>query len=248
MADLQQYRASALEKARTADLIRLLPKGRTTVLEIGARDGHFSKLLAEHFASVTALDLEKPSFDFPGVITIAGDVTKLEFPDNAFDCIFCTEVLEHVIDVKKACCEISRVARHEIIIGVPFAQDIRVGRTSCRVCGKISPPWGHVHSFNERRLLDLFTGLRLISKSFVGNNREATNLLSTFLMDLAGNPWGTYDEDLHCIYCKALLWPPPFERSLGSKICSKLAYWMNRVQGIWIRPHPNWIHLVLSKT
>jgi hypothetical protein len=45
MADLQKYRASELEKARTADLLRVLPKGRATVLDIGARDGFFSKIL-----------------------------------------------------------------------------------------------------------------------------------------------------------------------------------------------------------
>ena len=247
MADLQKYRASELEKARTADLLRVLPKGRATVLDIGARDGHFSRLLTEHFASVTALDLERPPFVHPGIVTVAGDVTKLDFPDEAFDCVFCAEVLEHIPDVEKACREIIRVARHEIVIGVPFKQDIRVGRITCGECGKVNPRWGHVNSFDERRLLDLFAGLRLISKSFVGTNREATNPLSAALMDLAGNPWGTYDGDLHCLYCGASLCPPTAERTLGSKICGGLAQRIFRVQSLCTRPHGNWIHLVLSK-
>src|SRR5579884_1090454 len=162
MCNLQEYRASESEKARTADLLRILPKNRSTVLEIGARDGFFSKLLTKYFASVTALDLKKPDFSYPNVTTVSGDVTNLAFSDNAFDCIFCTEVLEHVPDVEKACREIIRVARHDIIIGVPFKQDIRIGRTTCNRCGMINPPWGHVHSFNEERLLDLFSGLQLI--------------------------------------------------------------------------------------
>ena len=247
MADLQKYHASELEKARTADLLRVLPKGRATVLDIGARDGFFSKLLTEHFASVTALDLKKPPFDYPGIVTVAGDVTKLDFPDNAFDCIFCTEVLEHIPDVRKGCREIIRVARHEIVIGVPFEQDIRIGRTTCGACGKVSPPWGHVNSFDERLLLDLFADCKLISKSFVGATQEATNPLSVALMDLAGNPWGTYDEDLHCLYCGASLCTPAAERTLGSKICSAFAHRINRVQALWTRPHGNWIHVVLSK-
>jgi len=45
------------------------------VLDIGARDGFLSKLLTGHFASVTALDLEKPPFDYPASVTVAGDVT-----------------------------------------------------------------------------------------------------------------------------------------------------------------------------
>jgi SAM-dependent methyltransferase len=247
MADLQKYRASELEKARTADLLRVLPKGRATVLDIGARDGFFSKLLTEHFASVTALDLKKPPFHYPGIVTVAGDVTKLDFPDNAFDCIFCTKVLEHVPDVRKACSEIIRVARYEIVIGVPFEQDIRIGRTTCRACGKVSPPWGHVNSFNERLLLNLFTDCKLISKSFVGTTQEATNPLSVALMDLAGNPWGTYDDDLRCLYCGGSLSAPAAERTLGRKICSAFAHRINRVQALWTRPHKNWIHVVLSK-
>jgi SAM-dependent methyltransferase len=247
MADLQKYRASELEKARTADLLRVLPKGRATVLDIGARDGFFSKLLTEHFASVTALDLRKPPFDYPGIVTVAGDVTNLDFLDETFDCIFCTEVLEHIPDVGKACREIVRVARHDIVIGVPFEEDIRLGRMTCVTCGEVSPPWGHVNSFDERRLLDLFADCKLISKSFVGTTREATNPLSVALMDLAGNPWGTYDEDLHCQFCGARLCAPTAERRLGSKICSAFAHRINRVQARWTRPHGSWMHVVFSK-
>src|SRR5579885_3129683 len=105
MADLEEYRARDMEKARTEDLIRLLPKNRRSVLDIGARDGHFSRLMTEIFSEVTALDLQKPSFTIPGVETVAGDVTALAFPNESFDCVFCAEVLEHVPDIDRACQE-----------------------------------------------------------------------------------------------------------------------------------------------
>jgi protein-L-isoaspartate O-methyltransferase len=66
------YRESDQEKSRTADLVRLLPRGRRSVLDIGARDGYFSQLLTEYFDEVTALDLEKPDFSFQRVTTLAG--------------------------------------------------------------------------------------------------------------------------------------------------------------------------------
>lgn len=248
MADLQKYRASELERARTADLLRIVPKGRASVLDIGARDGHFSKLLTTYFPSVTALDLKKPSLDRPDIETVAGDVTNLNFPDRSFDCIFCTEVLEHVPEIVKACQEISRVARYEIVIGVPFEQDIRIGRTTCGACGKRNPPWGHVNSFNESRVSKLFPGWQVISTSFVGVTQEATNRLSVVLMDLAGNPWGTYDSDLGCLYCGTGLRPPAAKRTIGSRICSALAHRLNRIQLLWTRPHHNWIHVVLSRS
>jgi ubiquinone/menaquinone biosynthesis C-methylase UbiE len=62
--------------------------------------------------------LEKPTFEFPRVTTVAGDATKLQFPDELFDCVLCAEVLEHIPAVEKTCRELVRVARHELIIGV----------------------------------------------------------------------------------------------------------------------------------
>ena len=247
MSELERYRASQPEEARAADLVRILPRGGRSVLDIGARDGHFSRLLTGYFAEVTALDLEKPCFQYPRVVTVAGDATRLDFSDNSFDCVFCAEVLEHIPDLERACREIARVAAHQIVIGVPFKQDTRVGRTTCRACGQVNPPWGHVNRFDGDRLLSLFPGLRVISKSFVGANKEAANPISALLMDLAGNPWGTYNQEEPCIHCGAKLLPPPSERRLGSRVCSALAVRINRLQALFTRPHGNWIHLVFSK-
>jgi SAM-dependent methyltransferase len=245
--DTKEYRASEDERARTSDLLWLLPKNRQSVLDIGARDGHFSALLTEYFSQVTALDLQKPRFEIPRVVNVAGDVTKLDFASDSFDCVFCTEVLEHIPDVQRACNEIVRVAKHEVIIGVPFKQDIRVGRCSCHACGKINPPWGHVNSFDSRKLAKLFPGLRLISTSFVGSTRESTNFLCTFLMDLAGNPWGTYNQEEPCIYCEIQM-KPPETRRLWQKGFSGLAVRINRLQSLCTKPYAKWVHLLFSKS
>jgi SAM-dependent methyltransferase len=244
--DIGKRRSTEREKQRTEDLLRILPRGRRSVLDIGARDGHFSKLLTNYFPEVTALDLEKPTVDFPGVKTLAGDVTRLDFPDRAYDCVFCVEVLEHIDALERACDEIKRITKHEIVIGVPYRQDIRMGRTTCRSCRKANPPWGHVNTFTERRLEKLFSGWRMVSKSFVGTNKVSTNPVAMFLMDLGKNPWGTYDQYEACRYCGAEL-APPAKRTLPQWTCSKLAACMNIIQGAFARPHGNWIHVVFAK-
>ncbi len=244
---LEAYRATENERTRTADLLRLVPRGRATVLDIGARDGHFSRLLTGYFDAVTALDLVKPGFSYPRVSCVAGDATRLEFPDRSFDCVFCTEVLEHIPPLETACREIARVARHEIVIGVPYRQDTRAGRTTCRSCGKTNPPWGHVNEFDEDRLRRLFPGLRVAETSFVGTSEGGTNALSAFLMDLGGNPWGTYEQHEACIHCGATLTPPPEPRPLGQKIFAAAAERINRLQRRLEKPHANWIHVVFSK-
>jgi SAM-dependent methyltransferase len=246
MSDLQKYRESEQEQARTEDLLRLLPRGRKSALDIGARDGHFSRLLTGYFDQVTALDLQKPPFEYDRVTTVAGDITRLEFPDASFDCVFCAEVLEHIPALEQACRELVRVTRHEIVIGVPFRQDTRSGRTTCPKCGKTNPPWGHVNSFDEQRLQKLFPGLAVKAKSFVGSTRERTNAMSAMLMELADNPWGTYTQDEPCIHCGAVLTPPQ-HRSLLSKVCSGVAARLDRLQMVLAQPHANWIHMVFSK-
>jgi len=244
--DLQKYRETEQEQARIADIFRLLPQVRRSVLEIGARDGYISRLLAERFEEVTALDLEKPAFEYPRVTTVAGDATHLQFADNTFDTVLCTEVLEHIPPLQQACRELMRVARHEILIGVPYRQDTRLGRTTCRQCGKINPPFAHVNTFDEQRLAALFPGMIIQAKSFVGMTNEITNALSMTLMDMAGNPWGTYDQDEPCIHCGAKLLAPN-GRSLMSRVYSGVAIRFNRLQTAVTRPHPNWIHIVFSK-
>jgi SAM-dependent methyltransferase len=248
MSTPEGYRESESEIARTADLLRILPRGRRSVLDVGARDGHFSRLLTEYFSSVVALDLNRPPLTHPNVLPIVGDATRLPFADASFDCVFCTEVLEHIPNLEAACREILRVARREIVIGVPFRQDIRVARTSCPACGKVSPPWGHVNSFTEQRLRELFEGLPVVRKSLVGTNRNATNPVSAYLMDVGGNPWGTYGSDETCIHCGARLTAPPAARPLWKRICSGVAARINRIQAAFTKAHANWIHVVFSKT
>jgi SAM-dependent methyltransferase len=246
--DYAKYRQSPLERARIGDVVRLLPRNRSSVLDIGARDGFVSRLLTDYFHTVTALDLEKPGFAFSGVIPVRGDVTGLEFPDNAFEVVCCLEVLEHIApqELPKACREIARVARHEVLIGVPFRQDTRIGQTTCSVCRKRNPPWGHVNSFNEERMQRLFPGMQAASVTFVGETRERTNALSAFLLDLAGNPWGTYNQEEPCRFCGSPL-VAPAQRSVHRRALAHLAAWLSQAQSRLGRPMPIWMHVLFRK-
>lgn len=240
------FHGSEAEQERSADLLRLVPKNRRTVLDIGARDGHFSALLAQHFEAVTALDRNPLSVRGARVAAVRGDATCLAFDDASFDVVFCAEVLEHVPKLEQACREIVRVARHEAVIGVPYRQDTRVGRTTCQTCKRVNPPWGHVNTFDENKLRSLFRPLRPLSTSFVGLNCERTNSLSTVLMDWAGNPWGSYDQEERCIYCGFQL-ERPSGRRLARRLSGALAHRINRLQAAFLKPRPTWIHMVFAK-
>jgi SAM-dependent methyltransferase len=233
------------ERLRVQHLLEILPRNRKTVLEIGARNGKITRHLAERFEHVIALDLEKPKFDIPRVTNLQGDATKLQFGNEEFDCVVCTEVLEHIPALEQACKEIARVCKHDLIIGVPFEQDLRLGKTRCAKCGKRNPAYGHVNQFTKARLLALFPDFTPAKLDTVGIMNEKTNWFSALMADVAGNPWGTYEQLEGCMYCGAELERPTmnlFQRAVafaGAKVSG--------IQRALSAPSPIWIHSVLSR-
>jgi len=245
--DLEKYPLGELDLVRVPDLIRILPKNGETALDVGALWGYFSEYFTNHYQHVTALDLEKPQWEVPRVTTVAGDITHLQFPDNSFDCVFCAEVLEHIPQVEKAASELARVTRRHLVIGVPFEQDLRLGRLTCMHCGRVNPPYGHVNSFTESRLLSLFSGLTVETTSFVLPQKwEGTNELSRWLYDLARNPYGDYDRLEPCMYCNRKVTRPP-AMNLLQRGCAFAALRLNLLQNLFSPVKPGWIHVVFRK-
>ena len=246
--DLADYRASLAERERTADLMHLAPLRGRVALDIGARDGFFSLLLAERFERVIALDLTKPAISHPNVECVQGDATALDFADSSIDLVFCAEVLEHIPPslLGRACSELERVCQGRLLIGVPYKQDIRVGRTTCYTCMRKNPPWGHVNTFDEHQLGKLFSGCGIEAASLVGSTTHGTNAVSCYLMDLAGNPYGTYVQREPCAHCGRSLVRPP-NRNFGQRLFTKLALWSQYPSVVFARPRAKWIHMLFSK-
>jgi len=85
---------------------------------------------------------------------------------RSVDFILCTEVLEHIpaATLPTVCPELERVSSGAILIGVPYEQDLRFGRTTCRSRG------GRTHPDRLERLFPRF-GVR--ATSFVGQQGPA---------------------------------------------------------------------------
>ncbi len=192
--------------------------------------------------------MEKPSFLHKSINCVQGDITNLNFIDESFDFVFCAEVLEHIPPhlLQKACFELERISKEYLLIGVPYKQDIRVARTKCYSCGGKNPPWGHVNSFNIKKLQSLFPYLEIIEVSFVGETNRRTNIISTFIMDLADNPRGTYEQVEACIHCGEKLKLPP-QRSFFQEICFISAFFLDYIQKLFCKAHPNWVHLLFKR-
>lgn len=246
--DLDMYRCSPLEQQRIANISRLMPRDARSVLDAGASDGYISLILAKTFDSVVALDLIKPQVRHSRIQSVEGDITSLSYPDRSFDMVLCTEVLEYLPTplLRMACRELRRVARRYILVGVPYKQDLRIGRTTCHHCASKNPPWSHLHTFTEQRLYAMFPSMEVENVAYVGSHRDRTNSFSTKLLDWAGNPDGTYEQEEPCVYCGQKLKQPP-ACGFVKKAMAKTAITLNKAQSSIARPQPNWIHVLLRQ-
>lgn len=102
----------------------------------------------EHLSSLcyVTLDLQMSNVD------VHGDVTRLPFPDAAFDCIYASHVLEHVPDDRQAMRELRRVLRPGgwAILQVPITDDATFedpSVTSPKERERLFGQWDHVRRY-----------------------------------------------------------------------------------------------------
>ena len=85
------------------------------ILDAGSGKGRFARVLVERHpqARVIAFDLAEGMLRHvpAGIGTCAGSMTALPFRNEAFDCAYATESLEHAIDIEKAITEMCRVVK-----------------------------------------------------------------------------------------------------------------------------------------
>ena len=241
-------RESSAEQSRIADLLGIIGGQGQRMLDAGTRDGYLAKRLVDRFDEIIALDLQRPAFEHEKITTVAGNITQLDFPAGHFDLVLCAEVLEHLSgnDLASACRELARVCSKQLVIGVPFHQDLRFGRTTCGNCGRENPAWAHISSFDLAKLKSLFAGLTVHKVSYVGAHHARTNWLSTRLLSLAGNPYGPYRQLEPCIHCDAQL-RAPTTRNFAQRVMSKMAMLIQQAQDVCTPPQAKWLHIDFRK-
>lgn len=86
------------------------------------------------------------------------DITMLPFESESFDCVICSEVLEHIPEHEAALKELIRVLKPEgnLVVSVPryFSE---------RICWLISPAYsndegGHIRIYKKKKLQKMMTG------------------------------------------------------------------------------------------
>jgi SAM-dependent methyltransferase len=130
------------------------------ILDAGCGGGAYVEFLAQKGLEVTGLDKHDQFLQLAreeGRIGtyIQGDITNLPFPDKAFDCTYCFDVLEHVND-NLAIKELARVTANRLIIAVPKEDEVmhNFNLTFLHYQDKT-----HLRNYTESSLKELFCNI-----------------------------------------------------------------------------------------
>ncbi|HUT24498.1 MAG TPA: class I SAM-dependent methyltransferase [Sumerlaeia bacterium] len=108
--------------ARTGRILALLAREMfEDFLDVGAGEAYTADLVRELFgAKVAACDLSREACmrgrELFGVPTFAANAARLPLADRSFDCVLCSEALEHLEDPFAALSELVRVTRRILMI------------------------------------------------------------------------------------------------------------------------------------
>ena len=104
-----------LHAVRTKEFDSALPyfplSSAARVLEIGAGTGYIFEKICRQYPNSLGLEIAGSSYQFidPRIILYDGKI--IPFPENSFDVIFTSNVLEHVMDIEAFIKEITRVLK-----------------------------------------------------------------------------------------------------------------------------------------
>jgi ubiquinone/menaquinone biosynthesis C-methylase UbiE len=111
------------------------------------------KGLAKRFQEAPNLDYLSADLD-PERAMVAMDLTDIQYPDDTFDVIYCSHVVEHIPDDRRALRELYRVLKpggwamiHAPILRETTFEDASV--TSPEERTRVFGQWDHVRSYGE---------------------------------------------------------------------------------------------------
>jgi methionine biosynthesis protein MetW len=117
---------------RLDNIVKFMPKqSGLKVLDAGCGEGHLLKKLynknkdnSYHGIDLTQEALDMATARCPDMSFIRADLSKIDFDDDTFDFIACTETLEHVDDYQDVLAEFKRVLKPGGVLVITFPNEV----------------------------------------------------------------------------------------------------------------------------
>ncbi|MBL7086367.1 MAG: class I SAM-dependent methyltransferase [Candidatus Cloacimonetes bacterium] len=184
---------------------QLIPKDVKTIIDIGCGTGFITNQLIEKY-DVTAVDINEINLKKLKCKTIHSLAHDLALPENSFDLVFSSEMLEHLPSeniLMQTIKIFSEISKKYILITVPNNEKLENGFVKCGTCGFIFHSSLHNFSFDRQKLESLFKGFEVIHYNTIGPLRKINE--SDFLLFLRNNVagrWAKPNKDSFCPNCK----------------------------------------------
>jgi SAM-dependent methyltransferase len=143
--------------------LNLFGDTKITILNIGVGNGGLEKRCKEQGWETYALDPSIEAIRNLELLGIKGEVGYIQnipYDNNFFDIVFCSEVIEHLLnkEMDLGLIEIERILkRGGMLIGtVPYKENLLENQAVCPKCGEIFHKWGHQQSFDVKSLSKIF--------------------------------------------------------------------------------------------
>jgi len=116
-----------------------------SILDLGCGSGiglSLAKVFRPHL-SVTGVEMDSgyaKTWESRGINVVEDDIFNLSFPDQSFDTVWSSHVIEHLIEPKQMIAESIRVARHRVIHSVPVGNvdDKNMGTPHIEIYNRIN--------------------------------------------------------------------------------------------------------------
>lgn len=176
-----------------------------SALDVGCSEGFFMEAIRSRFSvDVWGVDLSDEAVlsnhrrhGFP---VAAADGLSLPFADGAFDLVYSTETIEHVLDPAAFIAEARRVARRWVVITTPVSLEVHppdfelndeghINSFTPELVEMLFPAGSRVRTFRNNMTFGLVAG---VGRHLPAPSRDWTYRLDTWFSRHAGRPTGPW--------------------------------------------------------